>query len=77
MSYRKGNGGTQGRFKLTKFELSQQAHDRLNVKAHLEGRNKYSNYHAMIIEIQRNVGRIIPRSEREKVFKEFVESDNL
>lgn len=60
---------SSGKSKLTKFERSQEAHLRLNYKAQIEGRGRlYGNYHADVYDQQKKEGRIIPRSERKKIF---------
>ena len=60
--------------RISKFERSNRAHIRLNrkyISKDNTARNRaYGNYHAECVEIQRRTGRIIPKAERAKIFKE-------
>ena len=60
--------------KLSKLERSQRAHERLNRKYNFDlpssARNRaYGNYHANVMDRQRAAGKVLPKSERESIFR--------
>ena len=65
---------------FTKLQRSQNAHRRLNRKYLNSGntaKNRtYCNYHAYVMEIQHNKGKILPKAERSKIFKEICRSED-
>ena len=66
--------------KFTKLQRSQKAHRRLNRK-YLNSDNTaknrtYCNYHAYVHEIQQKRGKILPKAERSKIFKETCRYEN-
>ena len=65
--------------KNKKFYRSQKAHERLNRKWHSQGKTDKNralgNYHGDCLNVQNNLGRVLTKSERKKIFSWWWKND--
>ena len=64
------------KMKSSVFSLSQRAHQRLNRKHHAVNTAKskaLGNYHGEVYATQQSIGKILPKSERKKIFKFWID----